>query len=530
MLDWLKGKLRPAVAVDAVREAEEAYQRGDDAAARRECLALLQQDPDEPRALCLLAAMAADARRLDEGLQWARRALSVAPQSARSHYAMGRVYEAAGRYAAAESSYREATRLDAADARAHNNLGCVLMMQGRLDEALSCFRRALAIDPAQPQANSNYASIAQDARAQELAIEGYWRQIAANPNDAGAHIHLGNSCAELGRVDEALAHFDRALALDPHSAEAHFARSLVLLLRGDYREGWREYEWRWKIKAFSAPAERFAQPMWDGRALAGETLLLHAEQGFGDTLQFVRYAALAAERCGAVVLECQPTLKNLLHGAPGVVRVIGAGEPLPSVAAHAPLMSLPAIFGTTLDTVPWSGAYVTADDGLVQKWRTLLEPYASSGRRVGLVWAGNPKHWSDRKRSLGLEMLAPLAAAADCTFISLQKGEPAAQASSPPAGMRLVDLTAEIRDFADTAALMRQLDLVVAVDTAVAHLAGALGAPTWLILPHPPEWRWLLKGDRSPWYPTMRLFRRPPGADWSAAIDELARALAAGAR
>lgn len=527
MLDWLKGLLRAAAPGVLLRQAEEDYRRGADDAARRACLGVLRDTPDDPRALYLLASIAADSRRIDEGLQWGRRAVAAAPQSARSHYALGRVWEAAARYADAEKSYREAIRLDPNDARAYNNLGCVLQVQNRLDEALSCYRNALDIDPAQPQANGNYASIAQDERAQQLAIEGYRRQIAANPGDASAFLNLGTSYAELGRVREALDSLERAVALDPASAEARFARALVLLGAGNYREGWPAYEWRWKIKAFGAAALRFAQPMWDGRARPQDTILLHAEQGFGDTLQFVRYAPLVAERCASVVLECQPPLKPLLQNMAGMRQVIAAGEPLPDFAVHAPLMSLPAIFGTTVETVPWHGPYVKPDGERVAKWRALLAGHESGKPKVGLVWAGNPKQWSDRKRSLSLQALAPLGGAPG-TFFSLQKGEPAAQAASPPPGMPVVDLTAQIADFADTAALIGELDLVISVDTAVAHLAGAMGAPLWVILGQPPAWQWLFEGERHPWYPTARLFRRPAGAGWSDAIQKVAQALTAG--
>jgi len=527
MFDWIKSKLRsPRSGTElSLRQAEAARNEGALARARELCLSLLQRSPDEARALRLLAGMAADERRIEEGMQWARRAIAAEPRAAASHYALGRVWEAAGRYGEAESSYREAIRLDAAHARAHNNLGCMLHIQGRLDEALACYRKALELDSSQPEANQNYAAIARDAGAQQRAIEGYVQQTVANPNDAAAFTNLANAYAEFGRQGEALASFERAIALDPDRAEAHFGRSLVLLLCGDYAQGWEEYEWRLRISAFSAPAHRFPQPIWNGGRIDDGAILVHAEQGFGDLLQFVRYAPQVAERCAAVILECQPELKSLLQGTQGVHRLVARGEALPPFKAQVPLMSLPRIFGTTLQSIPWQGPYVHADPRRVEEWRRLVGSRDGSRLRVALNWSGNPRFWGNRSRSISLALLAPLARVAGVSFYSVQKGEAAAQAGSPPAGMRLVDLTAHIHDFADTAALLSQVDLFVSVDTAVAHLAGAMGIPTWVILSTVPDSRYHLERSDNPWYPTMRLFRQERDGDWPGVVERVAQAL-----
>jgi hypothetical protein len=307
----------------------------------------------------------------------------------------------------------------------------------------------------------------------------------------------------------------------------------VLLLQGDYAEGWREYEWRWRIPAFNAPVRRFAQRVWDGARTTG-TILLHAEQGLGDTLQFARYAKLVAARCASVVLECQPELRSLMAGVPGIARVVARGEPLSLFDAHAPLMSLPARFGTTLQNVPWDGPYVRADAQRAERWRNVLAADAASlgmaRCRVGLVWAGRPQQWDDRKRSIPLAAMAPLARAADTVFYSLQVGAAAAQAAAPPPGMRLVDHTARIADFSDTAALASQLDLVITIDTSVAHLGGAMALPTWVLVANAPDWRYHLARSDNPWYPTMRLFRQARDGDWSSAIAAAADALALRAR
>jgi tetratricopeptide (TPR) repeat protein len=507
-------------------QAEKAYREGALEQARAYCQAVLQASPDDARALFLLASVAADTRQVDEGLKWARRAVQRRPGDAAGHYALGRVWEAAERYGDAEASYRAALARDASDAKTHNNLGAVLHMQGRLDEALGCYRRALEIDPAQPQANQNLAAIVRDPAAQELAIQGYLRHIALNPKDAGALHNLGNIYADLGRNDEALASFGRALALEPGRAETHFARAFVLLLCGDYAAGWEEYAWRWRIDAFNAPARRFAQPMWNGSAFTGGSVLLHGESGLGDTLHFLRYAPLVAQRCGSVVLECQPQLEPLLRGMANV-QVIAQGAPLPPFVAHAPLIELPRIFGTTLATIPWPGPYVHADEARMAQWRALLPQSRKPRMRIGLAWTGSPHNMNNRKRSLTLSALAPLAQLAGAQFFSLQKGEGAEQASAPPRGMELVDLTARIADFADTAALVGVLDLVITIDTAVAHLAGAMGAPTWVLLAHSPDWRYHVGRSDNPWYPSQRLFRQPQGGDWDSVVNDVVAELAA---
>lgn len=531
MLERLLAMLRGTAAngAGALQEAEAAYERGDLAASRRMCTGVVAAAPSA-RALSLMAAIAADEGRTEEGLEWARRAQAADPSAAGPHFVAGRLYQNAGRLAEAEASYRRAIALQPGHARAYNNLGGVLHMQGDLDGALVAYRKALDLDPGLAQANQNYASLVRDAGSLERAAEAYRRQTQANPHDALAFNDLGNTLRELGRHEEALAAYAQALVVDPELAEAHFSRAFVLLLRGDYAEGWREYEWRWRIPAFNAPARRFPLPIWDGARVQG-TVLLHAEQGLGDTLQFVRYAPLVAARCAGAVLECQPELCELMSGVPGVARVVSRGEPLPEFAAHAPLMSLPARFATTLASVPWDGPYVRADPGRAARWRGLLQ--ADAGRlgaarlRVGLVWAGRPQQWDDRKRSIPLAALAPLASAPGVHFYSLQVGAAAAQSATPPGGMKLIDHTTRISDFSDTAALASELDLLLTIDTSVAHLGGAMGLPTWVLVAHAPDWRYHLGRSDNPWYPSMRLFRQERDGDWSGAIAAAAEALVA---
>jgi Tfp pilus assembly protein PilF len=438
---------------------------------------------------------------------------------AEAQYREGLRHQDEGRHAEAEASYRRSLALDPRQPKAHNNLGCVLQMQGRLDEAVTSFQRALALDPALAQANQNLAAITRDSAAARNALAAYRRHLEANPSDAEAHNNLGNVYRELGMHGEAIASFGEAIRIAPDNASARFSRAEALLLRGEYVEGWREYEWRTRVKGLGTPPREFAQPLWNGKDLAG-TLLLHAEQGLGDTVQFARYARLAAERCQAVLLECQPQLAELLRAVPGISRVIPKGEPLPRFDAHLPLLSLPGIFGTTPETIPWNGPYLRADAERRERWRRELGP---ARLHVGLAWAGRPQQWDDRKRSMELATLAPLSAGGEVSFHSLQWGESAAQAAGP--GMTVARYGDSIRDFQDLAALIAAVDVVVTVDTSVAHLAGALGAQTWVLLASAPDWRWLLGRNDTPWYPGMRLFRQHADGDWSGVVSEVAQAL-----
>jgi tetratricopeptide (TPR) repeat protein len=483
---------------------------------------VLREDPGEIRAMCLMASIAADERRLDEGLRWAEQALAVDPRSAAAHYAAGRLWEGAGRYDRAEASYRQVVSLEPSHARAHTNLGVACHMQGRLDAALACYRRALELDPQQAEANQNIAGILGDAGAMQAAVEAFERQIAANPRDAAALHSLASLMQQLGRHREALALLDRSIALEPERPEVHFNKAQLLLQLGDYAQGWKEYGWRWRMSAFNEPMRRFSQPVWNGGPIDGP-LLIHGEIGLGDTLQFVRYARLAAERGVSVIFETQPALASLLEGVEGIDQLVSQGEALPAFAAHIPQIELPRVFGTTLATIPWKGPYVRADESRKARWAGRVG--TAAGPKVGLVWAGNPDNWADRRRSVTLAALAPLARVPGVAFYSLQKGKPAAQAATPPAGMALVDLTPDIADFADTAALIACLDLVVTVDTSVAHLAGALGARTWVLVQREPDWRWHLEREDNPWYPTMRLFRQKREGEWAGAIESVAGAL-----
>jgi Tfp pilus assembly protein PilF len=413
---------------------------------------------------------------------------------------------------------------------AHINLANILLRLGMLDQARGFATAGVQLMPDSPHALLCLAGILHHAGDHEAAAATYQMALHHAPDHGGALSSLGNTLRAMGRLDEALAAHDRAIAAppetDPHHATARFHRATTLLAAGTFAEGWAEYEWRWRRPGHPP---RFASPPWRGKALEGRTILLHHEQGLGDTLQFVRYAPLVAERGGRVILQVQPSLARLLSALPGVAQVVARGENPPPFDCHCPLMSLPLAFGTTEESIPAAQAYLHADPARVAGWRQIWcnRLPRHCGPRVGLVWAGLPNldSWEarliDRRRSLGPADLAGLADLPGVQFVSLQK-----DLSPPPiAGLEMVDVMAGMHDFADTAALVASLDLIVSVDTSVAHLAAGLGRPVWLLSRYDGCWRWLRDRVDSPWYPTLRLYRQARPHDWPEAIARVRRDL-----
>jgi hypothetical protein len=352
-------------------------------------------------------------------------------------------------------------------------------------------------------------------------IAAHNRALHLNPNYAEVHNNLGNALGAAGRFEEAVASLRRAIELKPDFAIAHFSLANMLLLQGDFDRGWPEYEWRRSLPGLNR--REFVQPRWDGTALNGRTILLHAEQGIGDTIQLIRYVNTASVRGGKIVVECQPELVRLFQTLSGVDQVVALNQPLPDFDIHCPMFSLPPILKTNLETIPATVPYLKADENLCLRWAACMAPFGE--RNVGIVWAGSPGHKNDRNRSFSLSQLSPFARIPGITFHSLQKGDAARQASTSPEGMKLIDRSAELSDFAETAALIANLDLVIAADTAAAHLAGALAKPVWVLLPFVPDWRWMLDRPDNPWYPTMRLFRQKSFGDWTEVIERVAQAL-----
>lgn len=429
-----------------------------------------------------------------------------------------------GNAGAAIECYEEAIALDPMQARAHNNLGNAYLALGREEDALASFRSAIEADGTLAEARLNLGIALHRAGALEEAVDCYRAAQRQNPALAEASLNLGHALEQLGDPSGAAEAYRAAIAARPDFAEAHFNHALMLLKAGDFARGWEEYEWRLKLPEL-APFWPFpGRPRWDGSDLRGKTILLYAEQGFGDAIQFARYVPLVAARGGRVVLSCALKLLPLFASIEGVSAMHNHAEPPPDFDVCCPLPSLPRIFGTTFETIPAAVPYLRAQPDALERWRERLAA-APAGPRIGLFWATESKARTTALRRLDLEMLAPLAAARGAIFYSLQRGAAAAQARRPPAGMTLVDAAAELKDFADDAALIANLDLVISVDTATAHLAGALGKPVWTLAQFPPDWRFPEGRDDNPWYPTMRLFFQGKGEGWAGVAVRVARAL-----
>jgi len=424
----------------------------------------------------------------------------------------------AGNSAAALVRFQSAVNIDPANATLHLYTGAALHDLERYEEAVASYRQALAVAPEMGEGHNNLGNSLMALGRFAQAADSFTRAselLASSPVPLTAR---ATALQALGEIAEAETDCRRALSLDPSFAAAHWNLALNLLLQGRYAEGWQEYEWRWRKPDFTSPCRHTDIPLWDGSPLHGRTILLHAEQGFGDAIQFARYAPLVAQRGGNVVIECHPQLVRLMQGVGGVQAVFPFGAPLPPFSCQSPLLSLPTIFGTILQSVPSRCPYISIHDEYRKKWAALISTHSAS-LRVGLVWAG--KSYPDPLRSCRLAELAPLVTNHDVTFYSLQLGAGSEQAASPPSGMTLIDLTDQIHDFVDSAALIGQLDLVVSIDTAVAHLAGALGKPVLLLLPYAPDWRWLLDRSDSPWYPTMQIFRQKKAGNWGEVVGRV---------
>ncbi|MGH7102153.1 MAG: tetratricopeptide repeat protein, partial [Acetobacteraceae bacterium] len=436
-----------------------------------------------------LAASVLHGERPAEALAAAECAALAAPDLVEAEFLRAMALAGLGAGPAAIAGLERTIARDPTHAKAHLNLGNLLAEEDRLEEAEGSCRRAIALDPRLPE----------------------------------AHASLGYLLTAEGRLDEAIAACLSALALDPEFVQAHWNEGIARLLQGDYARGWEKYEARKGYERFIRLYPDPEGPIWQGEALAGRTILVHAEQGLGDTIQFARYLPLLAQAGAQVVLACDPALVPLMAGQPsalmpGLEAVVVRGSTLPPYDCWINQMSLPHRFATTLDSIPSPGRYLAADPERTRHFRERLP----QGRRIGLAWAGNPLHSNDRRRSMPIGALAPLLAGSGASFVSLQSGARAAEVREFP-GIR--DFSAELADFAETAALIEALDLVVTVDTSVAHCAAALGKKTWILLPHAADWRWLVGRTDSPWYCSVRLFRQERPGAWDSLVAEVAALL-----
>ncbi|QOJ32590.1 MAG: glycosyltransferase family protein [Gammaproteobacteria bacterium] len=466
------------------------------------------------------------AGRLAEAEAAYRQVLAHFPRQPDALHMLGVLAHQAGRHEVAVELIGKAIRIAPKQAAFHNNLGSCHEARGDLAAALVAFRRAIALQPGLPEAHNNVGNVLQALGDAAGAIAAYRQALALRPDYADAHDNLGAALQAAGRPDEAIEAHQRALALRPDHAGAQWNLAYALLLKGDFAAGWKQNEWRWRVSGRQAAEPGWSQPLWLGTpTLAGRTILVHHEQGLGDTLQMLRYVPLLAAQGARVLLRMPATLAGLAATVPGVAAVLEEGAPLPHFDLHCPCMSLPLAFGTLLETIPATVPYLHAPEAARQAWQARLGP--ARRRRIGLAWAGSSAHRNDRNRSLPFARLAPLLGC-DAEFHSLQKEYRPGDVAALRADGRLVDHAAALDTLADTAGLIAALDLVITVDTAIAHLAGAMGRPVWLLLPHAPDYRWLLDRDDSPWYPGMRLFRQPVAGDWASVVERVKRASADG--
>ena len=498
------------------REAESLYRQ------------ILSHNPAHSDSLRMLALLAHQFGRKSVALELLRRAIEINPGVWDYHSNLGVLLAAAGRQDEAIIAFRNGLALRPNDPEIYSNLGGALLQQELGDEAIAAFARALELRPDFPEAHYNLGNALCQAKHFEDAARHYQSALSLRPTYVEAHFNLANVYRRTNRLPEAIDAYRHSLALRPQYAEARWNLALALLCKGEYVQGFVEYESRRQISDLWR-GRGFSQPQWDGGELAGQTILLWDEQGLGDTIQFVRYASLVSDRGGRVLLRCKQELKRLLAKQCDISGAYSEDEPLPSFDVQCPLGTLPMIFGTTIDTVPATVPYLAADSILAAHWGAKFSPI-QSGLKVGLAWAGGTAHPDDKTRSLPLAALAPLAQVEGAVYYSLQLGEAARQIPTAPAGLHLIDWTAELSDFADTAALIENLDLVIACDTSVAHLAGAMGKPAWVLIPFAPDWRWMLDRSDSPWYSSIRLFRQLPPWDWEHLVHQVALELQARSR
>lgn len=494
------------------------------AASLRRALAL---DPGHGAALPALAGVYATLARPAELVEACRGIVAARPDHFEAHHRMGEALAFLRRFAESAESFGAAAGLVPRSQSAHKGLGVALAGLGRDAEAVASFRAALALDPGYVDALTHLGRALCRLGAKEEALDRLDAATRLDPASAGAHHARGIALDGLRRYEEAIAAYDRALALEPGHVDARKDRGLARLMLGDYRRGWADYESRWRLHDVTLPP--YPQPLWKGEPVEGGTILLGAEQGVGDVLQFVRYAPMVKALGASVALHVPEFLIPLLETCPGIDRLVARVEPGATwFDVHVPLMNLPTIFGTTPATVPAPIPYLAADPSRVARWRSRLAE--APGFLVGVAWQGNPANSIDRDRSFPLSLLEPLARVAGIRLVSLQKGPGAAQIGGCDVRFPLVDfgdaLDAEPGAFLDTAAIMASLDLVVSADTATAHLAGALGVPVWVPLSFAADWRWGLDGETSTWYPSARLFRQGRRGEWGPVFERMAGALA----
>jgi tetratricopeptide (TPR) repeat protein len=509
---------------DPLPLALRAAQSGQLDQAARLCELALQEQPGRIDALKILSGVRFMEGRLDDALETLRRAALASPDDPQIQANLGSILTRLARHDEAIASYQRAIALAPSYAEAHYNLGATLTELDRYDEALACYRRVLELAPGHPKALINCGGALSSLGRNDEALALYDQALASDPGNVEAEINRGTALHRMGRSDEAMRHYDEALRLRPEDEIARWNRGLVELYKGDFARGWADYESRWQKPDFAPFRREFAEPLWRGDIdIAGKTILIYSEQGFGDTLHFCRYATLLAERGANVILQVQPALKPLLKSLRGASLVIGTDETPPRFDVHCPIMSLPLAFHTELATIPGRVPYLAPSHDALTRWRDRLGPRMKP--RIGIAWTGNPELKLDRIRSMTLARLIPLVSDTRFEWHVLQKDVRDTDRDTLASLPQIRAHGGDLIDFDHTAALTTEMDLVISVCTSIIHLAGALAKPGWVMLPMPPDWRWLEHREDSPWYPTLRLFRSKTVNSWDEVVGRVRAAL-----
>ena len=517
---------------------------------------ILLDDPECANALYLLGMILHRMNENEKAVKLVSQAIALELENAEAYGNLGIIYRTLGELEQASLCQQKAVTLDPGYIAGYFNLGNAWYEQGKSADAIASYRRAISLKPDFPQAYNNLGLVLYDAERFEEALESYDKALGIKANYPAAYLNMGNALRKLGRPDAAAVSFQKALVLkpdltqahnnlgnvlmdldrfegaalsysnairhDPDNIGAHKNFGIINLLLGNFDIGWPEFSWRRFEEESNIKSRVYSQPQWDGADLTGKTIFVYPEQGLGDTIQFVRYLPMLRALGGRVVFDPPLPLARLLEDLDGVDVMVENGEPLPPFDCHSPLLELPRLFDTTPDTIPAADACLQADKDLVEAWAERLGP--KEGYRIGLAWAGNPSHVNDRNRSIAPELFRPLAEMPGVSAYSLLVGRDGE--AGRVFGGAVTDLAEDLTDFAETAAAIANMDLVISVDTAVVHLAGALGTMVWTLLPLNPDWRWMLNRDDSPWYPSMRLFRQKKRKDWESVLDRVAIALA----
>ena len=504
---------------DALRRAASDLAQGRVRDAEVILKAIAVDHPDEPDVVHLLGTLYLQTERLDEAIKTIGRAIAIKDDNPAYHHNLGLAHRSTGSLTDAEAAFRRAVKLGPDVVDYYIALGITLQRQTRYDEAAAVFLKAANLQPSSFEAQTVLAMVWEEQGCTEKAEAGYRKALKFGETPT-LYFNLGNVLKDQHRADEAEAAYARAIELMPDYAEAHVHRAFSLLLKGNLLPAWEEYEWRWKVPAFTSPRRTLTVPQWRGEPLNGCTLLIHAEQGFGDAVQFIRYTQAASKAGGRIVVECHESLSRLIASAPSVDEVTFAHKPLPPIDLHIPLLSLPSVFRTTLKTIPADIPYLAADPVDVKKWRKRFS--VLSGLKIGIAWRGSAERRGNPPRACSIEHFRPILECSNVHLFSLQKD---IAEDELPLLADIHNLSTELGDFGDTAAVVMALDLVITIDSVIAHIAGALGRPFWVLLSTGSDWRWLIERQDSPWYPTARLFRQTRPRQWSDVIDRVIEAL-----